>query len=119
MFYLLCPLASAILYPIGNLFLKRSIHEGGGLLRSLFVSNIVLALSFTPLLVFLREGPDWSQWHWPVLTGCCYFLGQLFTLIAIKSGDVSVQTPMMGMKLIFVAVVSAVSPINAKVSGTP
>lgn len=106
MLFLLFPLASAILYPIGNLFLKRSIHEGGGLIRSLFVSNIVLALCFAPLVVFLREAPDWSYWYWPVLTGCCYFLGQLFTLIAIRSGDVSVQTPLMGLKLLFVAAFS-------------
>lgn len=106
MLFLLLPFASAILYPVGNLFLKRSIHEGGGLIRSLFVSNIVLALCFAPLLGFVREPPDWSQWGWPVLTGTTYFLGQLFTLIAIRSGDVSVQTPLMGLKLIFVAAFS-------------
>ena len=107
MFYLLLPLASAILYPVGNLFLKRSINEGGGLIRSLFVSNIVLTLCFVPLLGFVRAPPDWSQWHWPLITGVCYFLGQLFTLIAIQSGDVSVQTPLMGIKLIFVAAFSS------------
>jgi drug/metabolite transporter (DMT)-like permease len=105
--FLLYPLASAILYPIGNLFLKRSIHEGGGIIRSLFVSNIVLSLCFAPLLGFMHEPPDWGQWHWPLLTGTCYFFGQLFTLIAIQSGDVSVQTPLMGLKLIFVAAFSA------------
>ncbi|MGI9242258.1 MAG: EamA family transporter, partial [Verrucomicrobiales bacterium] len=107
MLYLLCPLASAILYPIGNLFLKRSIHEGGGIIRSLFVSNIVLTLCFTPLLAFATQPPEWSQVHWPLITGVCYFLGQLFTLIAIQSGEVSVQTPLMGMKLIFVAAFSS------------
>jgi len=104
----LLPLASAILYPVGNLFLKRSIHEGGGLMRSLFVSNIVLSLCFAPLLGFVGSAPDWSLWYWPLITGVCYFLGQLFTLIAIKSGDVSVQTPLMGIKLIFVAAFSSI-----------
>lgn len=108
MLYLLCPLASAILYPIGNLFLKRSISEGGGLIRSLFVSNIVLSLCFMPLVFALTEPPDWNYWFWPLLTGCTYFLGQLFTVIAIKSGDVSVQTPLMGIKLLYVAAFSAV-----------
>ncbi|MFT4551281.1 MAG: drug/metabolite transporter (DMT)-like permease [Verrucomicrobiales bacterium] len=107
MLYLLCPLASAIIYPVGSLFLKRSINEGGGLIRSLFISNIILTLCFTPLIVFLDAPPDWTQWFWPILAGCCFFLGQLFTLIAIQSGDVSVQTPLMGMKLIFVAVLSS------------
>lgn len=107
MLFLLYPLASAILYPIGNLFLKRSIHEGGGIIRSLFVSNIVLSLCFTPLIAFIRESPDWTQIGWPLLTSVCYFLGQLFTLIAIQSGDVSVQTPLMGLKLIFVAAFSS------------
>ena len=106
MLFLLCPLASAILYPVGNLYLKRSISEGGGLLRSLFVSNIVLSLCFMPLAFFLTEAPDWNFWFWPLLTGFTYFLGQLFTVIAIKSGDVSVQTPLMGIKLLYVAAFS-------------
>jgi drug/metabolite transporter (DMT)-like permease len=106
--YLLCPLASAILYPIGNLFLKRSVHEGSGIIRSLFVSNIVLTLCFLPLFAFASELPDWRHVAWPILTGICYFLGQLFTLIAIQSGDVSVQTPLMGLKLIFVASFSSI-----------
>lgn len=107
MLYLLLPLASAILYPVGNLFLKRSIHEGGGLVRSLFVSNLVLLPCFIPLLVFAGDAPDWGEWHWPLLTGACYFLGQLFTLVAIQSGDVSVQTPLMGLKLLFVVTFSS------------
>jgi drug/metabolite transporter (DMT)-like permease len=105
--YLILPLASAILYPVGNLFLKRSIHEGGGLIRSLFVSNLVLLPCFLPLLAFAGEPPDWGEWRWPLLTGVCFFLGQLFTLVAIQSGDVSVQTPLMGLKLLFVAAFSS------------
>ena len=108
MLYLLLPLVSAILYPIGNLFLKRSIHEGGGLIRSLFVSNIILGICFLPLLGLINASPNWHQIHWPIFTGATYFFGQLFTMIAIRSGDVSVQTPLMGIKLLFVAAFSQV-----------
>ena len=106
MTFLLYPLASAILYSIGNLFLKQAISEGGGMIRSLFASNIVLSLGFTPLVFALDAAPDWNYWMWPVLAGIVYFLGQLFTIFAIQSGDVSVQTPLMGIKLLFVAAFS-------------
>jgi len=104
MLYLL-PLASALIYPIGGIFLKRGMAEGGGFYRGVIVSNLFMAACF-PLLLFFGDAPNWEHVFWPVVSGIGFFLGQLFTVIAIRVGDVSVQAPLMGTKVVFVAVYS-------------
>lgn len=100
---LLYPLASALIYPFASLFLKRSIGEGGGLLRTAFVSNMALFAVFSCSLPFADAAPDWHHVGWALLAGVCFFGGQVFTFLAIRVGDVSVQAPLMGVKVIFVA----------------
>ncbi|MCP4848320.1 MAG: DMT family transporter [Verrucomicrobiaceae bacterium] len=104
--YLLAPLLSALIYPFASLFLKRAIGEGAGLLRTAFLSNIVLFAIFLPALLFTRDAPQWAHLGWPLLAGLCFFGGQVFTFLAIRSGDVSIQAPLMGIKVIFVALFS-------------
>lgn len=104
--YLLAPLASALIYPFASLFLKRAIGEGAGLLRTAFLSNIVLFAVFLPALLFNQSVPQWSHLGWALLAGLCFFGGQVFTFLAIRAGDVSVQAPLMGIKVIFVAIFS-------------
>ena len=104
--YLLAPLTSALIYPFASLFLKRAIGEGAGLLRTAFLSNIVLFAVFLPALLFNKQEPQWSQLGWPLVAGLCFFGGQVFTFLAIRAGDVSVQAPLMGIKVIFVALFS-------------
>ena len=103
MLFLLPALASAIIYPFGSLFLKRSLDEGGGVLRGGFIANLVLFACFGSTLLFNKAAPDWTYVGWALLGGLCFFGGQFFTLLAIRSGDVSVQSPLMGMKVVFVA----------------
>ncbi|MFP6875156.1 MAG: DMT family transporter [Verrucomicrobiales bacterium] len=104
--YLLAPLVSALIYPFASLFLKRAIGEGGGLLRTAFISNIVLFCVFLPALLFNQTAPQWSHLGWALLAGLCFFGGQISTFLAIRAGDVSVQAPLMGIKVIFVALFS-------------
>jgi drug/metabolite transporter (DMT)-like permease len=42
-----------------------------------------------------------------VLSGALFFVGQIFTFLALSRGDVSVTTPVLGSKVIFVALFSA------------
>ncbi len=103
---LFLPLASALIYPFGALFLKRAMGEGGGLLRTGFLSNFALFVVFAVSLPFAASAPDWRYLPWALLGGLCFFGGQVFTFLAIRSGDVSVQSPLMGVKVIFVALFS-------------
>ncbi|MFT5126059.1 MAG: drug/metabolite transporter (DMT)-like permease [Kiritimatiellia bacterium] len=100
---LLFPLASALLYTLGNMFIKQALEAGAGILRTSFISNLIMSTVFLPLICWSPGVPDWSQVHWPILAGMAFFTGQVFTILAVRVGDVSVQTPLMGLKVIFVA----------------
>jgi len=100
---LLLPLLSAFLYAVASLFLRRSFQEGVGFVRTLFLSNIVMGLLILVLLFFQSEPIHWDKIHLPLIAGAFFFLGQAFTFVAIRAGDVSVVTPTMGTKVIFVA----------------
>jgi drug/metabolite transporter (DMT)-like permease len=98
---LLCLLA-AFMYATGALVVKRAAEFGVGVWRTAFVANVICALVFQPLLVFggnLLAGFWWQ----PLITGACFVTGQWLTFIALERGDVSVATPVLGLKIIFVA----------------
>ncbi len=106
--FLLFPLASALGYALSALFLKRAMEEGAGVLRTGFVANVTMGILFLPIL-FFAEGPLLEEnWHAPVITAAFFFLGQIFTILALRKGDVSVATPLMGSKVIFVAAISVI-----------
>ena len=101
------PLLCGFIYAIAGLFSKRAFAGGAGLTRTFVAYNWIQMLFFLPLLGFIDEAPDWSQWHWALLAGFCFFSGQLMTFAAIRVGDVSVQSPVMGTKMLFVAMFAA------------
>ncbi len=99
-------LVCALIYAFGTLLSKRAFSEGVGVARTLFLFNWIQFAYFLPFVFFVDTMPDWSQWLWPLLAGLCFFFGQLTTFTAIRIGDVSVQTPIMGTKMVFVAAFS-------------
>ena len=104
--HLLLPLASSFGYVAGVLLLKRSAAFGVGVWRTTFVANLMHAVCLAPLW-FLGPGPNNGTWWQPVVTGCLFFIGQVATFVAIERGDVSVATPVLGTKIILVALISA------------
>ena len=108
--HLLIPLVCAFTYVVGALCLKGASMHGAGVWRSAFVASWVSALVFIP--VWFWRGPlavplaeVW--WH-PVVTGALFMAGQLCLFLAISRGDVSVTTPVMGTKSVWVALFSSV-----------
>ena len=106
--YLLFPLASALGYALSVLFLKRAMEEGAGVLRTGFVANIAMGILFLPILLAAEWKLSVDNWYAPAITSVFFFLGQIFTILALRKGDVSVATPLMGSKVIFVAAISAI-----------
>ena len=105
---LLLPPLAGFLYALSSLFLKRGFEEGVGFVRTLFLSNVMMG-ALIPALLFLQTGPvHWDRIYLPVIGGLLFFLGQAFTFVAIRAGDVSVVTPTMGTKVIFVAIYGSV-----------
>lgn len=95
-------LLAAVLYATGALIIKRSADLGAGAWRTAFVSNLVTAIAFQPLLAF---GGTWhfELWWQPLIVAVCFVTGQWFTFVSLESGDVSVATPVLGIKILLVA----------------
>ena len=103
--FLLLPLVAGILYAVGTLFIKRAAAHGVGPWRTAFVCNMAIAVFVLPFLWMGggMGGLPWEKWLQPVLTGTAFFIGQIFTFYAIERGDLSIATPVLGTKVIFVA----------------
>ena len=106
--FLLFPLASAFGYALSALFLKKAMEEGAGVLRTGFVANLAMGILFLPIYFFREGTPLTEPWYAPVLAASFFFLGQIFTFLALRKGDVSVATPLMGSKVLFVAFFSVI-----------
>ena len=96
-------LLAAFLYAAGALVIKRSAELGVGVWRTAFVATLLCALLFLPLLALGGEIHAGLWWQ-PMVTGACFVAGQWLTFIAFERGDVSVATPVLGIKILLVAV---------------
>ncbi len=104
--HLLLPLASSFGYVAGVLLLKRSAAFGVGIWRTTFIANLLHTVCLAPLWL-LGPGPGAGSWWQPLITGVLFFIGQIATFVAIERGEVSVATPILGTKIILVALISA------------
>src|SRR5688572_9007105 len=104
--YLLLALIAAIAFAVGSMVFKRAYDEGAGVAHTVIVNNVILALVFLPLLLFESRAIPWHEWYMPMLTGAAFAVGHLLNAIALRVGDVSVVTPLLGSKVIFVALLA-------------
>jgi drug/metabolite transporter (DMT)-like permease len=104
--YLFIPLASGFLYAVAALFLKRSTEGGAGPWRTAFITNWVQALIFAPFWFTGGQIFAWDHLGHAMVAGLTFFIGQVFTFLALSRGDVSVSTPVLGTKVIFVALLT-------------
>lgn len=96
------PLGAAVLYVVAALLIKRSTDFGVGPWRTLFVSNLIGAVVFLALLPFGGPFPVALLWQ-PALTAVLFLVAQFFNFLALQQGDVSVATPVLGLKIVLVA----------------
>ncbi len=102
----LLPLASGAGYVAAVLLIKRASVHGVGLWRTAFVSNIAMGLCFAPLWLLGGRDLAWTALWQPAVGGALFLGGQVFTFMAM-AGDVSLATPVLGLKILFVAAASS------------
>ncbi len=114
--YLLIPLGCAVVYTLSSLFFKRGYLEGAGTVESFHWANVLGIPLFLPLF-WVRPGdlPLVELWR-PLVTSLLIFAGSWATFAAIQKGDVSVVTPVLGTKVVFVAL-GAVFLAGTQLSG--
>lgn len=103
---ILLPLASGAGYVAAVLLIKRASAHGVGLWRTAFVSNVAMGLCFAPLWLLGGHAFAWTDLWQPALAGALFLAGQIFTFMAL-AGDVSLATPVLGLKILFVAAASS------------
>jgi drug/metabolite transporter (DMT)-like permease len=111
------PLTAAIVYVVAALLLKRASDLGADVWRSTRFINYTQALMATPLWLLGGTIQPSSLWWQPAIAGLLFFAGQVFTLLALTTGDVSVATPVLGVKILLVALLSTLligDPIGAR-----
>ena len=98
---IIIPLCSAVGYTLAAMALKRAM-DGGHPWRVLFIVNLIGAVLFQSWL--LHGGLPFTSTNiiHAMLAGTAFFIGQVFTFIAISRGDISIATPVLGTKVIFV-----------------
>ena len=97
-----------MLYVIGALLLKRASDLGADVWRTTRTINYATAAASLALLPLGGNIPAASSWWQPPAAATLFFSGQVFTLLALNTGDVSVATPVLGLKILLVALSSVV-----------
>lgn len=103
--YLLFPLFCAFLYALAALLVKQAV-QGVGPWRLTVVSSWILAGVFSTM--WLLPGVSLSElvWYQPLISGLLSFTGNVCGILALTRGDVSVATPILGTKVLMVALLT-------------
>lgn len=111
MFIPLGALGAALLYALGYLELKGSIHHGATSKRVNIFSNYAMAAWSMPLAFlafFLPTHPNWESAIAACAAGASLFIGRICTVKALAKADLSISAPLLGTKTILVALFSII-----------
>src|SRR4026209_2832945 len=100
--YLLWPLLAAFVFALGSMVFKRAFAEGATAAHAFTLNNALLGIVFLPLLWIARRAVPGDDGSLPVLTAGAFALGHLLNVLSLRVGEVSLATPWLGAKVIFV-----------------
>lgn len=96
-------LLCGFLFAVGALLVKRGNQLGVGASGATLVSNLSTAAAFVFLWPLGGQIPSWGLWWQPFVVALLFVAGQAFVFMAYHRGDVSLATPILGVKIILVA----------------
>lgn len=105
---LLLPFLAGIVYVAGALLLKRAADLRADVWRTTRICNFTISVMFLPLWLLGGSITSWSAWWQPAITAALFVIGQVFSLLALNVGDVSVATPVLGIKILLVGLLTTV-----------
>ena len=115
--HLFLPLVAAVIYVVAALLVKRASDLGADIWRTTRIVNYASVLVAAPLWLAGGTIPAPRLWWQPAFAAVLFFSGQVFTLLALNIGDVSVATPVLALKIVLVALLTIVltgDPITAR-----
>lgn len=96
--YALLAFISAFGYSLGGLFNKQAMAEGSGQFRVTAFSIWATTLAVLPFAFFYKDPLPLHLWFQPLVTGCFFLSGQIFFILALRTGDLSIVAPVAGAK---------------------
>ena len=106
--YLIIPLICAGVYAAASLIFKRAYAQGLGMMEAFYWVNFAGMAFFVPMLFLAGPWPPLTEFWKPAATASLIFCGTWATFAAIRAGDVSLVTPLMGTKVVLTALVAVV-----------
>lgn len=100
--YLLALLAGLI-YAGGAIAGKKAMELGCGQVRAVILSNLILSVCFIPHLFISSGWPSLRELAIGAGLGSIFLLAQALLFRALRAGDASLVSPLMGVKSILVA----------------
>ena len=100
------PFVSAFLYALASMFLKRAANSGIGPAAMCFCFNAFVSAVYAPVLLLTYDSGT-AEMLW--IVGTCtvlFLLGQICTYLCVYVGDVSIMNPVMGAKVLVVALIA-------------
>lgn len=101
------PLSAALLYSVSTYLLRRAALAGTSYRMQLIWTGVGIGLTGVPVLLIVGF-PLAAAWIPALVAGASFGAGQFLTVVAVNKGDASIQTPLMGTKVIWVIVVGMV-----------
>jgi hypothetical protein len=73
------------------------------------LANGFSAIAFSSLWILGGTPQSWTLFWQPAVIAMLFILGLIFTFLAVERGEVSIATPVFGVKVVFVALLLTVS----------
>ncbi|MFK7817861.1 MAG: hypothetical protein AB8G99_04040 [Planctomycetaceae bacterium] len=118
MFHLVFPLFSSVAFVFGITLAKQAIGKGASPWTAVFLGNVWLAIFCSAGPVIRGDIVPVAAWGTAAIVGGLFVVGQILTYLAFQSGDVSVATPVLGLKVLIVALLTSLlsgSPVSGRV----
>lgn len=101
------PLIASFLYALGSWGMKLGLRRGAHARLVNAISNLAMAGWSAPLIFFFPGTAHAQGLAGALVAGSTLFLGRACAIRALAKGDLSLATPVLGMKTIFVALLTA------------
>jgi drug/metabolite transporter (DMT)-like permease len=97
-----------MLYAFSAILLKRCLADGVDSWAVVVWSNLMMGAVFLSLFFFSEQPPTLVHATTAFFPAVGFFVGQIFTFLALAKGDASVATPVLSTKIILVALFTVV-----------
>ncbi len=102
------PIIAALFYSLSVVLVKAASGEGGVRATSMLAAtNLMLAVVFVPVALCADLPPAGELWE-PLIVGIFFALANYTTFLCAHYGEVSLMTPIMGVKVLLVFAAAAV-----------